>query len=65
MNYKLFVYIVITLLTTFCISGINFTNFFKKGKLLESKLLVFLLILSISYLVSNFIINFLEVSQIL
>lgn len=64
MNYKLFVYIVITLLSAVAVSGINFNNIFRKDKTIEAKILVFLFILALSYLVTNFIGDFLEVSQI-
>jgi len=64
MNYKVIIYVISTLLSAFVISGINFNNVFKKNKLLEAKLFIILLSLSLSYLVSNFIISFLEVSKI-
>ena len=65
MNYKVYIYIIITLLSSLALSGINYNNFFKKDKVVEAKILVFLFILALSYLVTNFIINFLEVSQII
>lgn len=64
-QYKLYIYIIITLASTFALSGINFNNFFKKSKIIESRIFIILLVLSLSYLTTNFIIDFIEVSKIL
>ena len=63
-NYKVFIYIVVTMVTVFALSGINFNNFFKKDRIVEAKIFIVLITLSLSYLVTNFIINFLEISKI-
>ncbi len=65
MNYKLFLYVMVTLITVFTLTGINFNGIFKKGKTIEAKIFVVLITLSISYLVTNFIIQFMEFSKIL
>jgi len=62
--YKLFIYIIVTFVCVFALSGINFNDFFKKGKILEAKIFVVIIALSLSYLVANFIISFLEISKI-
>jgi uncharacterized integral membrane protein (TIGR02327 family) len=63
--YKLFIYIVVTFSCAFALSGINFNNFFKKERVIEAKIFVIIITLSLSYLVANFIISFLEISKIL
>lgn len=65
MNYKTYIYIISVLLSTYALSGINYTNFFKKGKLVESKVLVILFSLALGYLVGTFVITFIEVSKII
>lgn len=65
MNYKVFLYVICFLLTSFALSGINFDSFIKKNKVIEARILVILLTCSIGYLVTNFIIDFIEISKIL
>ena len=64
MNYRTYIYIVSVLLSTFAISGINFTNVFRKNKQVEAKILVVMLSLALGYLVGTFIITFIECSKI-
>lgn len=65
MNYKVFLYVICFLLTSFALSGVNFDNFIKKNKVIEARVLVILLTCAIGYLVTNFIIDFIDVSKIL
>lgn len=65
MNYRTYIYIVSVLISTFAISGINFTNVFRKNKQIEAKILVVLLSLALGYLVGTFIITFIECSKII
>lgn len=65
MNYKLIIYILSVLTTTFAMASVDLNRFFKQGKVVEANIFAILMILAISELVSNFIINFLEVSRIL
>ena len=64
-KYKVIIYIIITMACVFSISGINFNNFFKKDHIVEAKLFIILITLALSYLVTSFIISFLEVSKII
>lgn len=64
-KYKIFIYIIITFMCVFSISGINFNNFFKKERVVEARLFIILITLALSYLASNFIISFLEISRII
>ena len=65
MNYKAYIYVLSVLLTAYTLSGLNFDKFIKKNKVLEARLLVLILSMSIGYLVTNFITDFLEVSRII
>ena len=65
MYYRVIIYIIVVFLSAYAISGVNLNGIFKKGKVIEANMFVFLLILALSELVTSFIINFLEVSKIL
>ena len=64
MNYKVILYVITVLLSTYTLSGINFSNFFKRNKLLESKIFIISMSMIMGYLLTNFIVDFIEVSKI-
>lgn len=65
MNYKAYIYILSVMLSVFALSGINFDGFIKSKKVIEARILVVLLSLALGYLVTNFITDFMNVSQII
>ena len=65
MNYKMIIYILTVLTTTFGMASVDLNRFFKQGRVVEANIFAILMILAVSELVSSFIINFLEVSKIL
>lgn len=65
MNYKLIIYVITVLLSTYTLSSINFNNFFKKNKVFEARLFILMLSFIMGYLLTNFIVDFIEVSKIL
>lgn len=65
MNYKAYIYIVTLLLSIFALSGVNFDGFIKTNKAIEARILVMLLSIATSYLVTNFITDFINVSSII
>lgn len=65
MNYKAYIYIATLLLSIFAFSGVNFDHIIRKNKALEARILVMLLSIGISYLITNFIIDFINVSSII
>lgn len=65
MSYKLIIYFLSVLFTSFGLSAVDLNRFFKQGKVVEANIFAVILILAIAELVSNFIINFMEVSKIL
>ena len=58
--YKMFIYAFMLLTTIFSLSGINYTNFFRKDHLLEARIFIVIVALGLSYLASEFIINFIN-----
>ncbi len=65
MNYKAYIYIITLLISIFALSGVNFDGFIKSNKALEARILVMLLSIATSYLVTNFITDFINVSSII
>ena len=62
---KALLYVLFTLLSAYILSSINYKNFFKKNKILEAKIFVILLSFIMSYLLTNFVTDFLTNSTIL
>lgn len=65
MNYKAYIYIATMLLSAFALSGLNFDAFIKSKKAIEARVLAFLMCIGLSYIVTNFITDFLSVSAII
>ncbi len=65
MNYKVFIYIITLFASVFAFSGINYDGFIKSNKAIEARVLVILLSIATSYLVTNFITDFMSVSTII
>ena len=64
MNVKVILYCIFTLLSTYILSSVNFNQFFKKGKIKEAKIFIILLSFIMGYLLTNFVVDFLNSSQI-
>jgi len=65
MNIKVYIYIITTLLSAFTLTGINFNKIWRKEKTIEARIFVILISLIMSYLVTNFIVDFFSISKIL
>ncbi len=65
MNYRIYIYVISLFLSAYAITGINFDNIIRKNRVKEAKVLSMILCLSFAYLVSNFIISFIEYSKIM
>lgn len=59
MNYKIYLYIFFSMLAAFALSGVNFEKIIKKNRIWETRILVLLISLTIGYMVTNFILEFL------
>ena len=60
MNYKILLYGIMTLYSIFILQGIDFEKIMRKGKILEIRLLILSLSLIFSYVLTNFILDFLN-----
>ena len=65
MSGKVYIYMLTTLLSAYTLTGINFNKFWNSKKSVEAKIFVILLSLVMSYLLTNFITDFLSTSKIL
>jgi uncharacterized membrane protein YwzB len=65
MNYKVLLYVFNIMLSLYVLNGLNINALIKRKKELEAKLLIIILAFIMSYLLTNFIIDFLDVSQII
>ena len=55
---KFILYVLVSIITFWAMDGININEFFKKGQVIKSRVMYFLILLSIIYLVTNFIYDF-------
>ena len=55
---KFILYILVTILTTWAMNAVNINVIFKKGQVIKARVVYFLILLSIIYLVTNFIYDF-------
>ncbi len=61
MVVKLLLYIFFTFIAAFGLSGINWNGIIKLGKTLEAKVIVMVLSFSFGYLLTNFVLDFLNI----
>lgn len=57
MNGKFYVYLLVTFLVIWAMDSININGIFKKNKILQARLLYFLLGMALIYLVTNFVMD--------
>lgn len=62
MNYKIYFYAMFLFFSIFIFSGVNFEKIMKKDKVIESRLIVISLSMALSYLLTNFTFDFLNLS---
>lgn len=60
MSYRIYIYVFMLFATSFALSGINFNHLFKEKHIIEAKIFILLIDLGLSYIASQFIINFIE-----
>jgi len=65
MSIKIYLYIITTMLSAYSLTGINFDKFWKTKKIIEARVFIIILSLIMSYLLTNFIVDFLSNSKIL
>ena len=64
MSAKYFIYILVGILVILSFDSLNINSLFKKNRVLQARVLYFMLALSMTYLVTNFIWDFFTVSKI-
>ena len=64
MSAKYFIYILVGILVIWSFDSLNINSLFKKNRVLQARVLYFMLALSMTYLVTNFIWDFFTVSKI-
>jgi len=58
MSVKFFIYLFVSILVIWSIDSVNINQIFKKNKILQARVLYFLLGLSLIYIITNFIYDF-------
>lgn len=58
MGLDIYLYVFFTLLAIFIFNGINWEKFMKSGRVIEARLLVLTLSFALSYLLTNFVLDF-------
>lgn len=58
MRIEIYLYCFFTLMSVFVLNGVNFSAIMKKNKEIEAKLLVLTLSFALSYLLTNFVMDF-------
>ena len=55
---KFILYVLVTIISVWAMDGVNINFIFKKGEIIKARVAYFLILLSIIYLVTNFIYDF-------
>ncbi len=58
--YNLLLYILILIMVIWAMDGININHIFKKNRIYQARVFYIMIIFSITYLVTNFIIDFIN-----
>ena len=58
---KLTVYFIVFITTLWAMDGLNLNSLFKQGRILQARILYLFFAMSISYLVTNFIYDFMNI----
>ena len=54
---KFFLYVVVTIIVIWAMDSVNINGIFKKNKIIQARVLYFLLGLSLIYLITNFLMD--------
>lgn len=60
MGLDIYLYVFFTLLSIFIFNGVHWEKLMKKNKVIEAKLLVLTLGFALSYLLTNFVLAFIQ-----
>ena len=65
MNYKIVLYIIFFFFSAYSLTSLNFNNIIKKNKVIEIRILIIILSIIMGYLLTNFVIDFLNLTRII
>ena len=65
MNYKIVLYIIFFFFLAYSLTSLNFNNIIKKNKVIEIRILIIILSIIMGYLLTNFVIDFLNLTRII
>lgn len=58
--YNLLLYCIVLVIVIWAMEGVNINSLFKKNKIYQARIIYILIVLSLTYLSSNFILDFLN-----
>ena len=58
--YNFLLYVIVLILVIWTMDGININHIFKKNRIYQARIFYIMIILSLTYLVTNFLIEFLN-----
>ena len=58
---KLVIYAIVFIITLYSMEGLNINSLFKQGKIFQARIIYMLIAISISYMVTSFIYDFINV----
>lgn len=64
MNYRIYVYIFVTLLVLWAMDSLNINGIFKKNRKYQAQVMYFIIAICVIYLVTSFLFSLLEISAI-
>ncbi len=62
MRIEVYLYTFFTLMAIFIFNGVNFQAIMKKNKVIEARMLVISLSFALSYLLTNFVLDFININ---
>jgi len=65
MSIKIYLYIITAMLSAYSLTGLNFDKFWRSKKNIEARVFIIIFSLIMSYLLTNFIVDFLTNSKII
>ena len=60
MGIEIYLYVFFTLMSVYIFNGVNINSIMKKGRVIEAKMLVLALSFALSYLLTNFVMDFIN-----
>ena len=65
MTLELVLYVIFFFLSSYVLMGTRINEVFKQGRVLQAKISIFIISMCVSYLATQFVIRFLELTKLL